>query len=133
GCVFVAGYWDHPLHDRGLLFAPIRVERRRLARDWTYRPDYVVSADFLLGALFVRPQTRQYYFGDFFDPRYETAGYVAWTDYRPARNALDPNFHYYRVENGRDRRWEESLRALYTARRKGEIDPPPRTLSQQTN
>ena len=132
GCIFVEGYWDHPLHERGLLFAPIRVQRRLLPRDWVYRPSYVVAADFMLGALFVRADTRQYYFGDYFAPRYEKAGFVPWVDYRPARNVHDSNFNFYRVEN-RKGRWEDSLRALYAARRKGEVDPPPRTLAQQTN
>jgi len=53
-------------------------------------------------------------------------------DYRPARNVIDNNFHYYRAEQGRDRHWEESLRALYVGRSKGTIERPPQTLVQQT-
>ncbi len=132
GCVFVEGYWDHPLHERGLLFAPIRVERRLLVRNFSYQPRYVVPADALLGALFVRKETRQYHFGDYFGARDQRAGYVSWLDYRPARNVADANFSYYRAENVRDRRWEPSLRGLYTARQKGEVASPPRTLVQQT-
>ena len=26
GCLFVKGFWDHPLHERGLLFAPVRFD-----------------------------------------------------------------------------------------------------------
>jgi len=132
GCVFVEGYWDHPLHDRGLLFAPVRIDRRVIVRNWTYQPSYVIPADALLGALFVRPTTHRYYFGDYFGEREHKAGYVAWLDYHPVRNVRDPNFNYYHVENKRERRWEESLRGLYTARERGEVAPPPRTLKQQT-
>ena len=31
GYVFVAGYWDYPLESRGLLFAPVALDRRLLA------------------------------------------------------------------------------------------------------
>ena len=30
GYLFIAGYWDHPLVDRGLLFAPVRFDRELL-------------------------------------------------------------------------------------------------------
>src|SRR5262245_54095464 len=131
GCVFVEGFWDHPLAERGLLFAPIRVDRRVLVRPRTYEPRYVIQPDCLLGALFVRRAAHDYVFGDYFDDRYERAGYVPWVNYRPVRNVVDVNFNYYRAEN-RDRRWEQSLRALYAGRRKGEIERPPQTLVQQT-
>jgi len=132
GCVFVEGHWDHPLTERGLLFAPVRIERGLLARRWTYRPSYVVQPDFLVGALFVRRASHQYVFGDYFGERHVKGGFVPWMDYRPARNVIDSNFHYYRAEQGRDRRWEESLRGLYAGRSKGTIERPPATLVQQT-
>jgi len=34
GCIFVDGYWDHRLDERGLLFCPVRILRTRLA-GWT--------------------------------------------------------------------------------------------------
>src|SRR5262249_3547820 len=46
GCVFVEGFWDHPLYDRGLLFAPVRLERALLARRWAFTPTFVVQPDF---------------------------------------------------------------------------------------
>ena len=54
GYVFVSGYWDHDLVDRGLCFAPVLIDARFRGRaGWFYRPAYNVAADFLLGSLFV--------------------------------------------------------------------------------
>jgi len=130
GCVFVDGYWDQPLHERGLLFAPVRFTGP-IARGFTYTPSYVVRNDFLLGSLFVRSAVRSYYFGDYFDQRY-AQGYVPWVDYHPVRNFLDPNYNYYRNHFGGSPAWDQNLRALYTARYRGEVPRPPRTLVQQT-
>ena len=73
GCVFVEGYWDHPLHMRGLLFAPVRIAGLG-GLAFTYRPPFVVQTDFLMTALFVGPARRHYYFGDYFEPAYERRG-----------------------------------------------------------
>lgn len=132
GCVFVEGYWDHPLHLRGLLFAPVRLARGLIAQaGWTFVPTYVIQADALITALFVRPAAYHYYFGDYFEDRYQRGGFVPWVDYRVARSAFDPNFAYYRHEFRREPRWEEGLRDLYRARFRGDVPRPPRTLEQQ--
>jgi hypothetical protein len=132
GYVFVAGFWDYPLCDRGLLFAPVRFERRvLLAPRFVYRPRFVVRADFLIGALFVRPRARQFYFGDYFEARYTRAGYVSWVDYRVNRVGYDANFSYYRHAFARYPTWERNLRTLYVSRYNGTVPRPPRTLVQQ--
>jgi WXXGXW repeat (2 copies) len=131
GYVFVEGYWDHPLEQRGLLFAPVRIDRSALTADWSYTPRYVVQSDFMLGALFVRPKDCHYYFGDYFEKRDAQRGFVSWVDYRPARESVDPNFAYYRHRFGQDDSWERNLRELYAARTRGDVARPPRTLVQQ--
>ena len=70
GYIYVSGYWDVPLLDRGLLFAPVRFSRSVLGAGFVYQPSYVIQPDFLAGALFVRTGRRLYYFGDYFEPRY---------------------------------------------------------------
>jgi hypothetical protein len=133
GCVFVNGYWDYPLDQRGLLFAPVRIVRRFLRREgWFYVPRYVVQPDFLISALFVRPAYYSYYFGDYFEPRYRRLGFVSWIDYRVNRVGFDPNFGYYRRAFARYPEWERNLRRLYVGRRDGSIPRPPLTLAQQT-
>src|SRR5206468_12301606 len=64
GYVFVDGYWDFPLRQRGVLFAPVYFSPVVYARPaFIYTPRYVVYDDALYGALFVRPGGG-YYFGD---------------------------------------------------------------------
>jgi len=133
GYLFVAGYWDYPLESRGLLFAPVRFDRRLLAReDFTYVPEYVVQPDFLLTALFVRPAYQSYYFGDYFEDSYEKHGFTPWVDYRIDKHTIDPNFAFYRHRFRGDDHWESTLRDLYTLRLSGDVPRPPRTWAQQT-
>jgi hypothetical protein len=132
GCLFVEGYWDHPLEERGLLFAPVRLTRGLLARrGWSFEPRYVVQPDFLITALFARPVSHCYYFGDYFQARYRQRGFVDWLSYRTGRASVDPNFGYYQRRFAGDKRWERKLDDLYTARQQGDIALPPRTLVQQ--
>ena len=129
GCIFVEGYWDRPFHLRGMLFAPIRPRVDVVA--FVYRPTFVIQTDFLLTAMFVGPARRHYYFGDYFEERYERRGFVAWMNYHPVRRAPDPIFAYYRSAYRAQPAWGESLTALYAARRSGAVARPPRTLVQQ--
>jgi WXXGXW repeat (2 copies) len=133
GYTFVDGYWDRPLLDRGLLFAPVQFEPNVVtAAGFQYTPSFAVLPDFLLGCLFARPANCHYYFGDYFDERYSKRGYVPWVDFRVGRAALDPNFAYYRGEFAHAPGWERNLRALYADRFSGAVPRPPRTLVQQT-
>ncbi len=129
GYLFVDGYWDHPLNDRGLLYAPAAFPAAVVNR-FVYVPQYVVRPTFLETALFVRAVTKHYYFGDYFEPRYQTAGFVPWYDYRTARAAYDPIFAHYRAYQ-RVNDWERTLRALYASRYEGRAARPPRTWAQQ--
>jgi WXXGXW repeat (2 copies) len=129
GCLFNDGYWDHPLDERGLLFAPVY-----FSRDWGRRPfvpQFVVSSDFLMGAMFVCSSAQHYYFGDYFDKRYAARGFVTWPEYRVGKTGYDANYNYYRHLHAADPRWETSLRDLYRTRASGEVPRPPRTLIQQ--
>src|SRR5262249_55642003 len=109
GCVFVEGYWDHPLAERGLLFAPVRVEAVVRERRRPFVPASVVEPDFLLGCLFVRTTSRTYYFGDYFEERHVKAGFTPWVDYRVTRTTYDANFEYYRREYRTSEHWERGL------------------------
>lgn len=130
GCVFIEGRWDHPLHDRGLLFAPVRIAPTVIVqREWSYVPRYVVAPDALFGCLFVRVQSGRYHFGDYFADRY-TKQFVPWVNYGPARNIPDANYAYYHRQG--PERWGETIRSFYTARYRGQVALPPHTLAQQT-
>jgi len=132
GCIFVQGFWDLPLLDRGLLCAPVRFTREVYTRrDFVYRPVYIVQPDFLAGALFVSRTTHHYHFGDYFDVRVRK-DFVPWNEYRVHRTVIDPNFAYYRTAYVRHPSWERGLATLYKGRYEGEVPRPPRTLVQQT-
>jgi hypothetical protein len=131
GYLFVEGYWDYPLRQRGLLFAPVALDTRISSRpEFAYRPVYVVHPDSLDGALFVRPAYRHYYFGDYFDPHYQSLGYMAWFEMRGGFGR-DPLFDHDRMAHAADRRWEQEMRASYAARAVGQAPRPPRTLVEQ--
>jgi WXXGXW repeat (2 copies) len=132
GFIFVEGYWDMPLHERGLLFSPVRFARGVVVDRFVYVPQYVVQTDFLMTALFVRPAFREYFFGDYFDRAYVDRGFVPWVDYRPFRNAnvMDVNLTYYRNRLG-GQAWAQNLQSIYQGRLRGDIPRPPQTLAQQ--
>jgi hypothetical protein len=128
GYVFVPGYWDYPLQDRGLLFAPVCIDRRvYLQPHYCFTPSCVVPCDSLFAALFVGPGCCCYYFGDYFGLRYERLGFCAWLDWNIGGHLCDPLWGYYANRHP----WQGNLRALYTGRRNGTVPPPPRTLAQQ--
>jgi hypothetical protein len=96
-------------------------------------PWLVVQTDFLLGALFAGPGARHYYFGDYFDPRYDKLGFVPWPNYHPFKGGFDPTFAYYRQLHRADAKWEPALRSLYAGRRGGDVPRPPHTLAKQSD
>jgi len=132
GYIFVDGYWDYALHRRGLIFAPVHFNRTVLARPrWRFQPSYVVSEPALAGAMFVHPSTGHYYFGNYFDPRYERRGFVPWVDFRIGRRVADPLFAQMRYQHREPERWEKTLRAMYRERRTNEAARPPIDLARQ--
>ncbi len=93
GHVFVDGYWDRALEDRGLLFAPVSFSTPLWnTPGWVYRPSCAVNVDNLLGSLFVRPAYSHYYFGDYYGAAYDRLGFQPWFTHGP--RVHDPLFGY---------------------------------------
>jgi hypothetical protein len=131
GWAFVDGFWDYPLANRGLLFAPVAFEQPLWQTPgWYYRPQFVVGLNGLLGSLFVRPGYGFYYFGDYYDPFYARLGFYPWHAY--GRRYYDPLFTYYHWYNRGNRGWYAGLHNTYLGRRDGTLPRPPRTFAQQT-
>ncbi|MCS6975455.1 MAG: hypothetical protein NZM31_00415 [Gemmatales bacterium] len=136
GFVYVEGYWDYPLHCRGLLFAPCRIDRAVVFAPgvrFVYTPCYVINDRCLMTALFVHPHCGWYCFGDYFDVTWRSRGYVSWVHFRIGR-CYDPLFGFYRVHHihyCRNPIWERDLCGLYEARFIGTAPRPPVTLVQQ--
>ncbi len=80
GSIFVSGYWDYEPQFRGQAFAPV-VFRETKVEDSAYvlRPRYPLSrpAACLLH-LFVKKDSRQLYYGDFYDDEFVKRGYLPW-------------------------------------------------------
>jgi hypothetical protein len=129
GYVFIPGYWDYPLEDRGLLFAPV-VFTQPLWQDadWCYRPSYVVEPAALLDCLFVGPRCASYYFGDYYG-QVGPGAWQPWCTYGP--RCCDPLYGYYCYRNRNNPGWLAGLRRGYFDRVAGRAPLPPRSLRQQ--
>lgn len=139
GHVFVDGFWDYPLADRGVLFAPVCIAPDVYgAAGFAYTPSFVVREPCLFGALFVRRGFGSYYFGDYFGRGYAGAGFTPWcggqlnVGFGVNRGFHDPLFNYYRAANRGNPQWGRGIGDLYAGRFNGSVAAPPRTLIQQT-
>ncbi|WP_020472072.1 YXWGXW repeat-containing protein [Zavarzinella formosa] len=138
GYVFIDGYWDYPLANRGVLFAPVYIPRSYYAAPaYVYTPTYIVREPCLYGAFFARRGYGSYYFGDYFAPNYATLGFTAWSGHVSATVRLggyyDPLFSHYSVGYARDPYWGGGgLVNLYVGRYKGDFARPPVSYTQQT-
>lgn len=137
GYIFVDGYWDYPLAERGILFAPVYIPPVVYAAPaYVYTPTVIVREDCLYGAFFARRGFGCYYFGDYFGASYASLGFVSWCGHVSATVTIggwhDPLFSYYRCGFRRDPYWGGGgINALYVGRYRGDYLRPPTTLVQQ--
>jgi hypothetical protein len=130
GYCYVDGYWDYPLEDRGLLFAPVYFNRPLWTNpDWYYQPSYCLPFGGLLASLFACPFWNHYCFGDYYGAGYYDRGFYTWFSY--GRHWHDPLFGYYNWRNRDNPGWYGGLAGDYRARLNGDVPRPPRTLAQQ--
>lgn len=81
GALYSRGYWDYRLPNRGTLFAPVRFGDRGFFRGGRrFTPGHVINPSGLLVSLFVRPQYRHYYFGNYYGDQYRNRGFRPWFD-----------------------------------------------------
>jgi len=147
GYVFVDGFWDRPLEDRGVLFPPVAFAPEVYAAPgYAYTPSFAIQEQALFGSLFVGRGRGSYFFGDYFDQQYINAGYTPWCagygfggggrgfgfEVGFQRSFRDPLFDYYRSSRRDDPYWGGGgIGQLYAGRYQGNIGRPPRTLIQQ--
>jgi hypothetical protein len=102
GAVFVQGYWDYPLTDRGLLFAPVRFRAGAAAQaGLRFSPVEVIDTQAMFLHLFERPDYHHYYFGDYYGSQYAGAGIYPWFEFHTAARGYDPLLSYYLWHEGR--------------------------------
>jgi hypothetical protein len=100
GHIFRPGYWDRPFVNRGVVFAPVHFRRPIfLQAGFQFQPNYLIDTSFgLLPHLFVRPNCRNYYFGNWYGAQFVGLGFQPWAlqnQFRWRANRFDPLFHYY--------------------------------------
>jgi len=137
GHLFVAGYWDLPVANRGLMFAPVYYPQPVYAQPgFVFTPSISIVGSAVTANLFVQPATNQYLFGDFYAQNFVSVGITPWFSFtfatgRPAY--YDPLFSYYAVINVRQNpAWVTQVRESYVLRRDNVAMRPPHTFVEQT-
>jgi len=131
GYLYNPGFWDYPLLNRGLLFAPVCFNRPLWNNvGWAWQPNYCIQPSVFFGGLFCRSNFNRYYFGDFYGAGYARRGFTPWVNNRIG-GAYDANFSHYRWQNRNNPRWAQNVQDVFARRGRGELDIPGRTLAQQ--
>ena len=130
GCVYVDGFWDRALEDRGVLFAPVAFSQPLWNNPgWAFQPSYAVDLGNVCNSLFVNPGYSHYFFGNYYAPAYARLGFQPWFAY--GGRTHDPLFSYYRWANRGNPGWLTGQQQLFAARQRGGVALPGRTLGQQ--
>lgn len=132
GYVYVDGYWDYAVDRRGVLFAPVYLGADVYSQPgFSYSPTTVIDLGVFADSLFLRPRYQHYYFGDYYAPNYETAGFLPWFSFQANHFGYDPIYSHERWEHRQDRGWEQRQQADFQNRRLHEDLRPPRTWTAQ--
>jgi hypothetical protein len=117
GCISVDGYWDRPLEERGLLFAPVYYNRPiYTVADYYYTPSIVIDTGILTAHLFARPAYCHYYFGDYYEPSYyQNYGIYPWFVFHERHYGYDPLYVFFGHHHHGDRydSWRGGLVSRY--------------------
>jgi len=133
GCVYHQGYWDYDVARRGVVFSPIYYNQPVYqSSNYAYRPQYIIDTGInLFVHLFVRPNNRQYYFGDYYGQQYSDS-YQPWVTTYQQRQNYDPFYTYYqnrsRNQNTNVLSWINNQHQFF------QTDPryrPPQTIAAQ--
>jgi hypothetical protein len=135
GYVYVQGYWDYDIARRGVIFAPVYYDQPVYQRQgYAYSPRIIIDIGAIALSLFVQSRSNHYYFGDYYDRRYEERGYHPWYDQRDSHYGLDPIYAHYRSRQlQRDPQWDHYIEDRYRYRRDNVDARPAPTLNLQIN
>lgn len=131
GYVFINGYWDYPIVQRGLLFAPVYFNSPIYAQsNYFFSPMLAVNLALLTNHFFVAPRQNQYFFGDYYAANYANQGLYPWYSFASGRTGYDPIYAYARSQNARsDPNWENRVREDFQFRREHQEARPQQTVS----
>jgi len=135
GYVYVPGYWDHDIVHRGVMFAPVYYEQPVYTRpSYYYSPSIIIDLGAIVTCLFAQPRYHHYYFGDYYDRRYEERGFYPWYSQQVTRYGYDPIYSNFRTQQLRqDPDWDVHIDEQYRYRREHLDARPPQTLALQIN
>jgi hypothetical protein len=132
GYLFVAGYWDYPLEQRGVLYAPVAFTRPCYTEaGFVLRPRICVATTTLPSCLFVQPAHHCYRFGDYFDARRSGAGIYPWYAYHQSHFGYDPLYAHCSAAHRNDQSWSHRLHDEYGYRRDNPSARPPQLFRAQ--
>jgi hypothetical protein len=127
GYLYNQGYWDCVPEARGMLFAPAFFPTPLWNNPgWFYRPSFGVSLNFFFGSGFWRPGCNNFFFGNFYGPRYAGLGFRPWWG-----GGFNPLYNYCRWQNRGNPQWGPQQQALFNARMAGKAPLPPANFAQQ--
>lgn len=113
GYIYANGYWDYPLADRGIVYAPVYFNSTRVYnQSYRYSPSVFLQPSLLIWQLFARPSYSHYYYGGYYGSTGVNSGYYAFVDQQ--NYVYDPLRSYYQWDYGRrDRLWNRQMRDYY--------------------
>src|SRR5262249_18464886 len=121
---------DLAVSRRGILYAPVVIQPEVVTVGFVYTPAYAVCDTVIVDALFVRPATCHYYFGDYYEVRYRSWGFQSCVVYSQSR--YDSIIVSERYEHRRDPTWINVQVNLYNNRVAGISPAPPRVINNTT-
>lgn len=132
GYVFVDGYWDYNVEQRGVLYAPLYFQKGcHSSPGHSYTPVIAIGLVAMMEHLFLRPDYHHYYFGDYYSRRYQKRGYYSPQVFQSSRRGYDPVYSQRSWMQRKDRAWESREEASYAYRRDHESARPPQTWAAQ--
>ncbi len=137
GYLFVGGYWDLPVANRGLMFAPVYYPQPVYVQpSFVFTPSISIVGSAVTANLFVSAGTGQYMFGDFYAQNFVSVGITPWFSFSFSSGPpvfYDPIFSYYAVVNIRQNpHWVTEVRREYVLRRDNVAMRPPHTYIEET-
>jgi hypothetical protein len=137
GYLFVPGYWDLPVANRGLMFAPVYYPQPVYTQpNFVFTPSISIVGSAVTANLFVQASTNQYLFGNYYAQNFVSVGITPWFSFSFATGQpayYDPLFAFYAVVNVRQNpAWVAQVREQYALRRDRVELRPPNTYIEQT-
>ncbi|MEI7683432.1 MAG: hypothetical protein WCL32_00285, partial [Planctomycetota bacterium] len=125
GYMFADGYWDYPLADRGMLFAPAYFPTPLWNNPgWFYQPNYAIGIGAFLNSGFYRPGFNHYYYGNYYGHNYAGQGYRPW--WGGTHNSL---YNYTNWQHRTNPQWAAQNQQRFHDRMTGKAAAPTTTAT----